>query len=120
MLKDNYQLLTVIMDMFIRLFIRLVHIKFIIFLQKFLIIILVWCFAKNIDQFFLHASLFSSEEATAHFRKAFPELVRTNEEPVLVSFARMFKIFITQRGIDHDVRVFTYSDDTNTNKKKLS
>ena len=63
---------------------------------------------------------FFSEEATTSFRKAFPELVRINEEPVLMSFARMFKIFITQRGIDHDVRIFTYSDDVNTNKKKLS
>ncbi|CAF1421338.1 unnamed protein product, partial [Adineta steineri] len=59
-------------------------------------------------------------EATVAFRKAFPDLVRINEEPVLVAFARMFKIFITQRGIEKDVRVFSYSDNTNKNKKKSS
>jgi hypothetical protein len=59
------------------------------------------------------------EEATIHFRKAFPDLVRTNEEPVLVSFARIFKIFIKQRGIDQDTRVFTYSADENNTKKKI-
>jgi len=60
------------------------------------------------------------EEATEHFRKAFPDLVRINEEPVLVSFARMFKIFITQRGIEQDVSLFTYSEDGNNNKKKAA
>jgi hypothetical protein len=60
------------------------------------------------------------EEATEHFRKAFPDLVRINEEPVLVSFARMFKIFITQRGIEQDVSLFTYSEDGNNNKKNAA
>jgi hypothetical protein len=62
--------------------------------------------------------LFFIEEATVHFRKAFPDLVRINEEPVLVSFARMFNIFIKQRGIDQDVQVFAYSEDENNTKKK--
>jgi hypothetical protein len=64
--------------------------------------------------------LFCLEEATAHFRKAFPDLVRINEEPVLVSFARMFRIFIKQRGIDQDVRVFSYSEGEIENKKTAS
>ncbi len=59
------------------------------------------------------------EEAMVHFRKAFLDLVRTNEEPVLVSFARMFNIFIKQRGIDRDLQVFTYSEDGNTNRKQI-
>ncbi len=62
--------------------------------------------------------MFFIEEATVHFRKAFPDLVRINEEPVLVSFARMFNIFIKQRGIDQDVQVFAYSEDENNTKKK--
>lgn len=55
---------------------------------------------------------FFVEEATEHFRKAFPDLVRVNEEPVLASFTRMARIFVKQRGIDQDVRVFAYSEDT--------
>ncbi|CAF1337518.1 unnamed protein product [Rotaria magnacalcarata] len=60
------------------------------------------------------------EEATEHFRKAFPDLVRINEESILVSFARMFRIFMKQRAIEPDVRVFTYSPDKTDNKKKTS
>ena len=64
--------------------------------------------------------MFCLEEATEHFRKAFPDLVRVNEEPVLVSFARMARIFVKQRGVDQDVRVFSYTEDGNKNAKKSS
>ncbi len=57
------------------------------------------------------------EEATQHFRKAFPDLVRYNDESILSAFARMFKIFTQQRVIEHDIRVFTYTEDGNNNNK---
>jgi len=62
------------------------------------------------------------EEATSHFRTAFPHLVRTSDEPILVAFARMFKIFCKQRGIGNsDIRVFTYKqENTATTMKNKS
>ncbi|CAF1126981.1 unnamed protein product, partial [Didymodactylos carnosus] len=51
------------------------------------------------------------EEATVHFRKAFPNLVRLNYDRILPSFVRMAKKLIWQRNIGKDVSVFTYSDD---------
>ena len=36
------------------------------------------------------------EEATLHFRRAFPQLVRRCDEPILLSFVRMFKKFVAQ------------------------
>ncbi len=62
----------------------------------------------SLSEGIIHSFSCFIEEATVHFRKAFPGLVRTNEEPVLVSFARMFNIFIKQRSIDQDLQVFTY------------
>ena len=46
-----------------------------------------------------------------HFRKAFPQLVRRNDEPILKAFARMCKIFTRQRFVGHDVRIFTYKNE---------
>ena len=61
--------------------------------------------------------VFFLEEATEHFRKAYPDLVRYNDDSVLSAFARMFKIFIEQRGIKHDVQVFTYTEVDNNESK---
>ncbi len=63
--------------------------------------------------------IFLVEEATIHFRKAFPNFCRVNDEQFLVAFARMSKIFIKQRGITHDVRVFKYSEEEINNKKTV-
>jgi len=61
----------------------------------------------------LYLSLVFIEEATLHFRKAFPDLVRYSDEPILFAFARMFKTFIRQRAVGDDVRVFTYTENDN-------
>ena len=57
----------------------------------------------NVEKF-----VFLIEEATSHFRKAFPDLVRINSERILPAFFRMCQLFITQRGIDKETTIFTY------------
>jgi len=58
------------------------------------------------------------EEATGHFRQCYPHLVRISNEPILRAFSRMFTIFLKQRAIDNDIRVFTYKDECNMEEKK--
>ena len=48
------------------------------------------------------------EEATVHFRKAFPQLVRECNQPILSSFFRMFHVFKDQRHIGNDVDIHVY------------
>lgn len=45
------------------------------------------------------------EEATKHFRAAFPDLVRVCNEPILPSFVRMFHKFEEQNVIEDDTKV---------------
>ena len=44
------------------------------------------------------------EEATAHFRRAFPHLVRRCDDPILPAFVRMFQKFAQQSTIDDDAK----------------
>jgi omega-3 fatty acid desaturase (delta-15 desaturase) len=48
------------------------------------------------------------EEATQHFRRAFPELVRVCNEPILPSFVRMFHKFEEQSVIDDNTKVYAF------------
>ncbi|GFO35830.1 omega-3 fatty acid desaturase, endoplasmic reticulum [Plakobranchus ocellatus] len=48
------------------------------------------------------------EEATTHFRKEFPSLVRVNNEAVMTSFWRMFKKYSSQNIVDDKAAVYFY------------
>lgn len=48
------------------------------------------------------------ELATQHFRAAFPELVRTCNEPILQSFVRMYKKYEKQGVIADDTKIHYY------------
>jgi len=48
------------------------------------------------------------ELATKHFRAAFPDLVRTCDEPILPSFVRMYLKYDKQNIIDDDTKVHYY------------
>lgn len=48
------------------------------------------------------------EEASAAFRKAFPELVRICNEPILPSFVRMFDKYDKQSVVEDDTKEYAY------------
>ena len=48
------------------------------------------------------------EEATAAYRKAFPEFTHVSEEPIFKAYLRLFHVFQKQRIVDDDTRVHWY------------
>ncbi len=48
------------------------------------------------------------EEATAVFRKTYPDLVRVSEDRILAAFVKMFRLFTAQRFVGQDVQVHVY------------
>lgn len=48
------------------------------------------------------------EEATVHFRKAYPQLVKICDEPIMHSFLRMFRKYETQGVIADDTVIHEY------------
>ena len=57
------------------------------------------------------------EEATAVFRKTYPELVRISEDRIFVAFVKMFRLFNVQRFIKDDVKVHVYKKEGGEDKK---
>lgn len=48
------------------------------------------------------------EEATKHFRQAFPSLVKSCDEPILPSFVRMFNVYEKQSIVEDDAKQVVY------------
>ncbi|XP_046559475.1 delta(12) fatty acid desaturase FAD2-like [Haliotis rubra] len=48
------------------------------------------------------------EEATSHFRKEFPDLVKSHDEGIMPAFVRMFKKYVKQSVISDDTEVHLY------------
>nr|BCM26601.1 omega-3 fatty acid desaturase [Plectospira myriandra] len=49
-------------------------------------------------------------EATAHFRKAFPEFVRKNDEPILASFWKTIQLFVNHGVVPQDAQIFSLGE----------
>ena len=48
------------------------------------------------------------EEATVHFRQHFKPLVRVCDEPILPSFMRMFRKYVSQSRIEDSTKTHIY------------
>ena len=66
----------------------------------------------QIHHLFYRIPHYKLEEATDHFRRNFPHLVRTSEQPILKSFLRVFELFESQRHIADETEVHIYRSHT--------
>lgn len=60
-------------------------------------------------------------EASSHFAKAFPELVRSNDAPILSSFYHTARLYAKYGVVNDDnVKIFSLKDAKNASKAKAN
>ncbi|RLO08426.1 hypothetical protein DYB28_007001 [Aphanomyces astaci] len=64
-------------------------------------------------------SHYKLKEATSHFRKAYPHLVRVNTEPIVGAFFKTLDLFVHHGIVPDDAEVFTLGERAKAAKKAL-
>ncbi|RHZ18221.1 hypothetical protein DYB31_014316 [Aphanomyces astaci] len=59
------------------------------------------------------------KEATSHFRKAYPHLVRVNTEPIVGAYFKTLDLFVRHGSVPDDAEVFTLGAQAKAAKKAL-